>query len=55
MISDVTQWQVGEAKITALIEQNLNDINGLIQGATAEELAIIASTSTGNLNFQILD
>lgn len=41
MISDVTQWQVGEAKITALIEQNLNDINGLIQGATAEELAKI--------------
>lgn len=40
-MSASTRWQIGEAKITAVVEQPLDDINGLIQGATPENLAEI--------------
>ncbi len=38
----MTVWQIGEANITAVVEQPLGDINGLIQKATPENLAEIS-------------
>ena len=40
-MSGHTTWQIGEARITAVVEQELDDINGLIQKATPENLAEI--------------
>jgi glyoxylase-like metal-dependent hydrolase (beta-lactamase superfamily II) len=37
----MTVWNVGKAKITAIVEQPLNDLNGLIQNASQESLADI--------------